>query len=224
MLALVMVQFGCNQGRKPLIVKGNDSGRQVETVDTTLANVPETADLAGIAEGRPSLIAQLKAIHRLLATDDRRVIARLFTFPMNNDIAHLRSDDSSFRKELDRDGGFVTSGMFIRHFSSIASDADFHEYNKVFQFLNVDSLLHADMIEVEDDTTNSPCVQFYRINIEGDSLVRISYGFSTANPNYKSDHSTADELNDDGTCEKDIFWVYLFDGRRLHLVKRDEAD
>jgi hypothetical protein len=75
----------------------------------------------------------------------------------------------------------------------------------------------------------------------GDTLVIIRYGVKGYNPNYRPDKKDravkaadtavgkddgADDDNglDDTTCNREIFWVYRFDGRRLHLIKYDWTD
>ncbi|HEV2353415.1 MAG TPA: hypothetical protein VGR89_04185 [Puia sp.] len=225
------------------------------------------------APGRPSLIAQLKGIHRLLATGDKHMIAQLFSYPVPDSVGNIYAEDTAFRTELARNGGNMTREMFLRYFDSISPALQFDQFNRAFELLNVDSLARRDTLETEDDTTNEPCTYFYRIRVDGDTLVSITYGVSSVNPDYSAsaekereasattkgqkegvqgairdssakagagmdaparsrdsaaraaeDSTARDELYNEGACEHDIYWVYRFDGRKLHLIKHDAAD
>jgi hypothetical protein len=219
-----------------------------DTNDTTVASVPDTADLTGVAFGRASLIAQLKAIQRLLATGDKRVIARVLALPVPFENGYSYFSDTVLDNELHNNNRMMTAGMFLRHFAGIDAQLRFDEFNRVFQELNVESLLKRDTLERLDDTGNLECFRWYGIEVE-DSMVYIRYGVKGYNPDYKPDkkdsaaaraeavkvaaadtatgkNGDSDDDNglDDTTCNRSIFWVYRFDGRRLHLIKYDWTD
>jgi len=106
--------------------------------------------------------------------------------------------------------------------------------------------MRRDTLERLDETGNQECFRWYGIEVE-DSMVYIRYGVKGYNPDYKPDKkdsvaqaaagkaadssagkdgSAGDDDNglDDTTCNHSIFWVYRFDGRRLHLIKYDWTD
>jgi hypothetical protein len=239
MLGLVAALFGCNQGKHRAGVKA-DTTIHVEAMDTTIANVPDTADLTGIAPGRPSLIAQLKAIHRLLATGDKRVIARVLSLPAPFENGYSYFSDTVLDNEMLNNSRKMTAGMFLRHFAGIDGQLRFDEYNRVFAVLNVDSLMKTDLLEKLDCTANLECFRYYDIEVE-DSMVYVRYGVKGYNPDYKPEKidsaavkaDTAvikddgdDDSNglDDTTCNHLISWIYRFDGKRLHLIRYTWTD
>jgi hypothetical protein len=245
-VAALVVLVGCNQGGKHAAGGAADSVGRVVVIDTTVANVPDTADLTGVAPGRPSLIAQLKAIQRLLATGDKRVIARVLSLPVPFENGYSYFSDTNLDNELYNNNRMMTAGIFIRHFAGIDAQLRFDEYSRVFQELTIDSLMRRDTLERLDDRGNLECFRWYGIEVE-DSMVYIRYGVKGYNPDYKPDKKdsaaqaaagkavdsaagkdgSADDDNnglDDTTCNHSIFWVYRFDGRRLHLIKYDWTD
>jgi hypothetical protein len=190
-------------------------------MDDTLKEVP--AD-------RPSLIRALKALGRVLGTGDKQQIAGLFRFPITDSVAHFYLDDTAFKVEEEKNGG-VTAGMFDHYYDGIRKSVDFAEFAAVFKELDVNKLMRTKGLEIEDADSTEECLRRYRIEIESDMLVRIIYGVSAVNPNYKpkgvKDTAAAkvqDDDNQEGACEHAIFWVYRWDGKELRMVRQDAAD
>jgi hypothetical protein len=121
------VVVGCGQGGAGGKV---DSVGRGDANDSTVANVPDTADLTGVPAGRASLIAQLKAIHRLLATGDKRVIARVLSLPVPFENGYSYFSDTNLDNELHNNNRMMTTGMFLRHFAGIDGQLRFDNLTK----------------------------------------------------------------------------------------------
>jgi hypothetical protein len=188
----------------------------------------EMDSLQGVVPAdRPTLIAALKAMGRRLGSGDKQQIAGIFSFPISDSVAHFYLDDTTFSRERERDSA-VTEEMFGRYFTGINKSVDFGEFGQVFRELNVEKLAKTNGLEIRTDTVTEPCTRRYRIEVEGDTLVRISYGVSSVNENYKPPTKKEKDDNADdyeeGACEHVTFWVFGWDGQRLRLRRQDAAD
>lgn len=180
-----------------------------------------------IPADRPTLIAALKAMGRALGSGDKRQVAEIFSFPIPDSVGHFSVDDTTFRAERDRDSG-VTKELFSRYFEAIDKGVDFGEFGAVFRELDVNKLMKTNGLEIRADTVTEPCTRKYRIEVEGNFVVRISYGVSSVNAGYTPalSRDSAEHSDDygEGACEHVTFWNFVWDGQKLRLVRQDAAD
>lgn len=214
----------CKNG--PGRAAGADSAAGVKTDSPGLGGEMDT--LRGVIPAdRPTLIAALKAMGRALRSGDRRQVEGIFSFPIPDSVAHFYLDDTTFRGERDRDSG-VTEELFARYYEGIGKAVDLGEFGEVFRELNMDKLAKTNGLEIRADTVTEPCTRKYRVEVEDDSLVRISYGVSSVNGDYQpaSKKDSVDHSDDygEGACEHLTFWNFVWDGRRLRLLRQDAAD
>ena len=181
-----------------------------------------------IPDDRPTLIAALKELGRKLRSGDKHQISSIFTFPISDTVAHFYVRDTSFDQEKLKNDTTVTAGMFYRYYAGIDQTVSFDEFAEVFRQLNMDKLMKTNGLEIRTDTITDPCTRKYRVEVEDDSTVRISYGVSAVNGDYRpADKKDAKEHADDyeeGACEHITFWVYAWNGKQLRLVRQDAAD
>lgn len=174
------------------------------------------------SERRAALVAQLKILGQQLASGDKRKIAQIFQFPVPDSLLTYYGNDTAFNEARARDGDATTAAVFNQYYQEISSELDFKEFSRVFKRLKVDRLLTRDSIEYDAIIKKEPCYNFYRIQIEGDSLVLITYGVNHQE-NY-SGPETKDPDFDISVCEHDTFWDFVFDGHRLRFIRNSGAD
>jgi hypothetical protein len=195
-------------------------------IDSTIVR----ADTAGrrpgpapeVSASKSALVAQLRMMGQWLKSGDKRQIARIFHFPVPDSSLSFFGNDTAFNGARARDSDATTAATFDQYFNEISYELGFKEFSRVFQRLPVDSLLLRDSIEFDAIKKNEPCFNFYRIEIRDDSLVLITYGMNHQD-NYHGPE-TKDPDFDISACEHDIFWEFVFDGRRLRLIRYTTAD
>jgi hypothetical protein len=91
------------------------------------------------------------------------------------------------------------------------------QFSKLFQNLNVDSLLNKNKLSSEKHHKNMGCYNIYYIIIDG-TEVTLFYG-TNSDPSYRARHP-----NEEMVCEEhSYFWTFLFDGKKLQFKKLAEA-
>jgi hypothetical protein len=171
---------------------------------------------------RSELVAQLKLLGQRLSSGDKHRIAEVFQFPIPDSLLTYYGNDTAFNETRARDSGITTAATFDQYFHEINKELDFKEFSRVFKRLKVDQLLTKDSIEHDAINKKDPCYNFYRIEIQGDSLVYITFGV-----NSRKDYvgpETKDENFDISLCEHDTFWNFVFDGQQLRFVRNSGAD
>jgi hypothetical protein len=191
------------------------------SADTTkVANDTPTAkqiDTTAIKSKRELLIEELKRLKAILASKDKNKIANIFQFPLFDTAVGIYIDDSTFNAQLEKNGGKTTKAMFLRYFPQISESIQVDQINQLFKRLNLDSLERKDTLEHEDLIKTEPCYQFYNVRVEQD-LVTVTVG-TNSNKDYKSKLVSEDEIpeNSSETCEHMLWWVFRFDGEKLHF-------
>jgi hypothetical protein len=107
--------------------------------------------------------------------------------------------------------------MFIRFFPQISESLDVDGLNELFKNIKFDSLFHKDTLEHEVIIKTQPCYNYYNIGIEKE-FVTLSIGMNS-NKNYKSKTISKDEMpeNSSEICEHVLWWLFRFDGKKLHF-------
>lgn len=200
----------------------------VRQVDSSLSDSVEMGEIVAVPADRPTLIEALKALGRTLGSQDKGQTAGIFSFPIPDSVVHFYVHDTAFEAERDKDSGVVTREMYDHYYEKISHSVDLGEFARVFKELHVDKLKKTNNLRIEDATVAEPCRRFYGIDVGNDSMVRISYGVSSVNSDYKpANKKEAKEHEEDygeGYCEHAIFWIFSWDGSVLQLKKQDAAD
>jgi hypothetical protein len=168
---------------------------------------------------RQLLIEELERLKTIIASKDKEKIADIFQFPLSDTTVGIYIDDSTFNAELKESSNNTTRAMFIRFFPQISESLQIDELNQLFKNLKLDNLLYQDTLGHEAYIKTEPCYHSYNIEIEKD-LVKLTVG-TNANRDYKSKSASEDESpeNSSEMCEHVLWWVFRFDGRKLHFEK-----
>lgn len=195
---------------------------------------------------RMALVAALKELRGRILSGDKEQIDRIFSFPVQDSVFHPYTGDSLFDTQLESSTGGLTRQFFDAHFDKISGAAELEGFKGMFSFIDLDSLRHADAIDVDTALADDPASRTYGIHIQNDSLVDISYGTGhcltltpVADP--KTDggvaHDTVQSVkdttavaeidngeDDPSSCEHSATWFFSFDGKSLHLLHLGIAD
>ena len=180
-------------------------------------NHPPSNDPSRHATDRAALIRELQALHTRIASNDKKDIGKLFTFPVPDSLLSLYSADSAFDTEWQKDG-VLSENVYNTRFDKISEEWQLTEFSKVFTALDITLLLHKDTLHHDAIVMTEPCYKTYSIEIDGDSVITITYG-SNRNDKYKG-KINAEEIY---KCEFQAFWTFIFDGTRLRFVKQSAA-
>lgn len=163
---------------------------------------------------RRILIEELKRLQSAFATNDKEKIAGIFHFPVVDTAIGIHTTDSSFSAELERNGGMITRAMFIRHYSEISESLQIDQVKELFKNINVDHLLQKDTLEYSVLIKTEPCYYYYSVNVE-ENMVTLTLGMDE-NKDYNG-KSLAEDEDLSVLCEHVFWWVFRFDGKRLHF-------
>jgi hypothetical protein len=215
----VLTISSCHQADHPAVA------HPAAAADTTL--VPRVYD-------RAVLVRALKELRGRMLSGDKGQTGGIFRFPVSAMDFSPHINDHDFPKQEAQHGDSITQDMFNAYFETIDANVDLDEFKKLFSYLNPDGLLTRDQIEY-DTIVSKECFRGYIIEIEGDTLVRISYGLSTminypgkkpedtARNSYDTGGRAADTLSSDDPLDNpepcwspnDGLWEFIFDGKRL---------
>ena len=186
-------------------------------VSSNVATPNQQSDTTKTKTERQILIEELIRLQAVLRSNDKEKIADLFSFPVSNDILAIYIDDSTFNTQLEKNGSKVTRAMFISHFQEISEGLQIDQINQLFRKIDVGRLLQKDTLEHEAIVKTNPCYHIYGVGVERD-LVTLTVA-TNSNQDYKSKSVSKDELpeNDSSICEHVLWWVFRFDGNKLHF-------
>lgn len=186
-------------------------------IATDTSTLTQQSDTATSKTERQILIEELKRLKTVFASNDKVKIVDIFSFPLSNETVGIYIDDSTFNAQYEKNGNKATRPMFIRFYRDISQSLQIDQINQLFKKLNLDNLLHKDTLEHEAIIKVEPCYHFYGVKIEND-LVTLTVG-TNSNKNYKTKNVSEDEIpeNDSSICEHVLWWVFRFDGKRLHF-------
>ena len=157
---------------------------------------------------KDALIAALKNLHKAIASRDKQQIAALFQFPVPDTVMPTFVDDSTFNAAYEKNNRLLTDTLYNKYFKEITGVWGLGEFSQVFKYLDVTQLRKKDSLA--DSVAKDGAVRIYEIQNAKDSLISINYGVT---------HTDSDEGG-----EYLISWYFLFDGRRLRVIGRAEAD
>jgi hypothetical protein len=198
-----------------LLISCNNSDSTKVASNTLTVN--QQSDTTSNKSARQLLIEELKRLKAVFASKDKEKIADLFQFPLSDTSVGIYIDDSTFNAQLDKNGGKTTRAMFIRYFSDISESLQIDQLNQLFAKINIDNLLYKDSLEHEIIIKSEPCYHYYGVGVEKD-LITLTVG-TNSNKDYENKSISEDEIpeNDSSICEHVLWWVFRFDGKKLHF-------
>ena len=174
--------------------------------------------------GREALIRALIEMRGRLASHDKNQIARIFVFPEPDSVINHYSFDSTVGADWSKDSAF-TERLYNSRFDSISKELDIPGFAETMTKLDLTKLLHNDHIFDSLEIKTDPCDREFMIDIEHDSLVSITHG-SNVNVNYepkKGEAAAPDDTEGGDPCLYRIHWDFVWDGRKLRLVRQSAA-
>ncbi|RYZ25574.1 MAG: hypothetical protein EOO10_17925 [Chitinophagaceae bacterium] len=198
-----------------LLTSCNYSDNTKVTSDTLI--VDQQSDTTSNKSERQLLIEELKRLKVVFASKDKEKIADLFHFPISDTTVGIYIDDSTFNAQMDKNDGKTTRAMFIRYFSEISESLQIEQLDQLFKKIKIDDLLQKDTLEHEAIIKAEPCYHFYGVGVDKNH-VTLTLG-TNSNKDYKSKSVSEDEIpeNDSSICETVLWWVFRFDGKKMHL-------
>jgi hypothetical protein len=172
---------------------------------------------------RQKLIEELKRLQGIFSSGDREKIADVFPFPLADTTVGIYIDDSTYFEQLKKNGDKTTRAMFLHFFPQIYSNLQIDELNQLFKHIDPAALIQKDTLGHEVHIKTEPCYKFYHVQVEQD-FVTLSLG-SDVNDYYKNPSSENDDMQENSSeyCESSLWWVFRFDGKKLHFIKLGAA-
>jgi hypothetical protein len=181
-----------------------------------------SSDTLPVDSKRQILIAELKRIGSIFLTNDKNKIAELFSFPLADTIFNPYVDDTSYFNDYKKNGDKITRDMFIKYYPQIRNDFSFADIHQVFNYLPIDSLMQKDTLSYDAKTKKEPCYKFYNIHI-GNGIVTLHFGSDKNNQYIDTSNKSEDSEGAGDECEYASFWIFRFDGHKLHFEKQMSA-
>jgi hypothetical protein len=206
---VVVLLLSCSNGDTTKI--SNDTAVKEKT-DTTAATIL-----------RQKLIEELQRLRTIFSSNDRQKIADVFPFPLPDTTLRVYIDDSTYFEQLEKNGDKTTRAMFLHFFPQLYSSLQIDELNQLFKHISLTGLLQQNALEHEIRVTTEPCYKLYRVEVEQQSVILSIHSYS--NENYISSSSPNDDMQENSSeyCESSFWWIFRFDGQKLHFVKIDAA-
>jgi len=201
LLAVLVTLIACNNSDTTKTTSNTQTGQQTDTAKSA----------------RHLLIEDLKRLRQIIASNDKEIIADIFEFPLSETSFSIYIDDSTFNEQFTSNGNKTTKAMFLNHFKEISENIWLDQLNNLFLHLNMDSLLFKDALEHEAYIKTEPCFYSYQIEVSKDSVtLRMNMN---SNKNYKTKKLSKDDIpeNSSEICEHNFWWVFKFDGKKLHF-------
>ncbi len=166
---------------------------------------------------RQVLIEELKRLQAIFLSKDNQKIADIFEFPLSDTTVGIYIGDSTFNAQYEKNGNKATRAMFIRYSLEILESLQIDQINQLFKKINLDRLVQKDTLKKETIIKTEPCYHFYGVKVEK-ALVTLTVG-TNSNKVYGSKSASEDEIpeNSSEICEHVLWWVFRFDGKKLHL-------
>ncbi|MEJ7913165.1 MAG: hypothetical protein WKF70_08425 [Chitinophagaceae bacterium] len=171
---------------------------------------------------RRLIIQELKTLQAVFSSQDKERIADVFLFPLAATKLEVLIDDSSYSRQLEKNGNKIPRSIFIDFYSQLHANLQLPEINEIFRFIDPQGLLQKDTVKIDLPAQNEPCYKYYSINIEED-VATLAFG-NNSNRDYKSTKVTTDLGEDpDEYCEYASFRVFQFKNKKLLFVKHSAA-
>ena len=170
---------------------------------------------------RKLLVQELKNIKAALASKNKEKIAGIFEFPVADTALEVYIDDTTYLEDLKKNGDKTTKALFLKYFQGYYLYMGMDGMNRVFKYINVDSLLQKNSLSREVRSPKEPCYTTYEVYVEKDIMTLI-YN-SNSNKNYVNPSKAKKDEDYAHPCEYAMFWVFRFDGKKLHFVRQRGA-
>ena len=204
-----------------LIFACADSGQKNTT--TNPPGVSHEIDTSYSATDRPQLIRALTKLSATFASNNKEQIAGIFQFPLPDTAFTIFPDDTTYYDQLKRNGGKITTDMFLRYFDQIESLVMIDQVNNLFEHINLDNLLTRDTLEYDGYVKAEPCYYSYKLQVDYKVVIlRID---RISNIDYESKTISPDDVAENASemCEYNFWWIFHFDGKTMRFIKIDAA-
>ncbi len=211
-LPILVIIASCNSSDTTKATENSQAEEKL--IDTTLSQTD-----------RHVLIEELKRIQQILASNNKEKISNIFEFPLSDSAYSIYVDDTAYHKQRESNGDKITEAMFLQFFNKISAGILISQLNNLFRYIKVDSLLHKDNLEYEAYIKSTPCYYSYKIKLDK-SIVTLRMDMKS-NTSYKSKKTAPEDdipENSSEICEHDFWWIFRFDGKKLHLTNISGAD
>ena len=211
-LTVLLMLIACNNSD----TKEGTNNKQVEE---------QLTDTTQIKSERQILIEELKGLQQTIASNDKEKIADIFQFPLSGTAFNIYIDDNAYNEQFKTNNNKTTKTMFLQYFKEISESILVDQVRNLFQYINIDSLLHKDTLEYYAYIKTEPCYYSYKLDLNND-IVTLRMNMKS-NTNYKSNKKLSEDdipENSSENCEHDFWWVFKFDGKKLHLQNISGAD
>jgi hypothetical protein len=166
---------------------------------------------------RDKLISALEQLAATFASRDPQRMASLFPFPVPDTVLQVYTDEPAFVAVLEKSRGQLTREIFVNNFPAISEAVMMPDIDSLFRTLPPAQLASRDTLEKTFIVPDQPCVKYYRMAVEGETVVLVS-GI-TGNDQYTGDK----ENSSSEMCETAAVWVFYFDGEKLVLKQAGVA-
>jgi hypothetical protein len=171
-----------------------------------------------------TLIIELKKLRQTITSNNKEQIATIFDFPLSDESFSIYIDEKSFNEQFKSNGNKTTRAMFLEHYKAISESIWLDQLQNLFHNIAIDSLQHKDTLEYEAYIKSEPCFYSYQIELNKD-IVTLKMTLNS-NRNYQSKTHSEDDIpeNSSEICEHSFWWIFKFDGNKLHLENISGAD
>lgn len=206
-LATFVILVSCNSSEKTKSISDKQVSEQIS--DTTK---------------KQKLILELKKLRQTIASNDKEKITDIFDFPLSNESFSIYVDDNSYSEQFKSNSNRTTRAMFLQHYEAISESIWLDQLKNLFHNIAIDSLEHKDTLEYEAYIKNEPCFYSYQVELDKD-IVTLRMNMNS-NRNYQSKTLSEDDIpeNSSEICEHNFWWIFKFDGNKLHLESISGAD
>jgi hypothetical protein len=206
-LTTFVILVSCNNSEKTKITSDKQVSEQIS--DTTK---------------RQKLIVELQKLRQTITSNEKEKIADIFEFPLSDESFSIYIDDKSFNEQFKSNGNRTTRVMFLQHYDAISESIWLGQLKNLFHNIAIESLDHKDTLEYEAYIKTEPCFYSYKIELNKD-IVTLRMNMNS-NRNYQSKTLSEDDIpeNSSEICEHNFWWIFKFDGNKLHLESISGAD
>jgi hypothetical protein len=182
----------------------------------TASNIQVSEQISDTTK-RQKLILELKKLRQTIASNDKEKIAEIFEFPLSDEFFSIYVDDNSFNEQSKSNGNRTTRTMFLQNYEAIAESIWIDPLKNLFHYISIDSLEHKDKLEYEAYSKTEPCFYSYQIELNND-MVTLRMNMNS-NRSYQSKTISEEDIpeNSSEICEHNFWWIFKFDGNKLHL-------
>lgn len=224
LMALATVLVSCNSTsetkttndalvEEQFISPNQNNSQQQNTSETLIEE--QHLDLSKNSLGRQNLIDELKKLQQIVASNNKEKLASIFNFPLSDFGIYI--DDNAYNEQFKLNGDKLTKPMFLRFYKEISENIWLDQLRNLFHNIDVSNLLRKDTLEFEAYMKTQPCYYSYRVELVNNNvMLRMNMN---SNKNYKSKQLSEDDIpeNSSEICEHSLWWIFRFDGNKLHL-------